>query len=85
MKHSQNFAENYFQMHYKTTKPKGFFDEEFRLEKLSEQKDPLVKLKKRIDFELFRSLLEETFRKEEKGIGGARPYDYVNFVRKFRA
>ena len=64
-------------MNYKTTKPKGFFDEEFRLEKLSEQKDPLVKLKERIDFELFRPLLEEAFYKEEKGIGGARPYDYV--------
>ena len=64
-------------MHYKTTKPKGFFDEEFRLEKLSEQKDPLVKLKERIDFELFRPLLEETFHKQDKGIGGARPYDYV--------
>jgi len=60
MKHSRNFAENYFQMHYKTTKPKGFFDEAFRLENLSGQKDPLVKLKERIDFELFRPLLEET-------------------------
>jgi IS5 family transposase len=37
----------------------------------------LVKLKKRRDFELFRSVLEEAFQKEEKGIGGARPYDYV--------
>ncbi len=64
-------------MNYKSTKPKGFFDEEFRLEKLAFQKDPLVKLKERIDFELFRPLLEETFCKEEKGIGGARPYDYV--------
>jgi len=64
-------------MQYKTPQPKKLFDEEFRLEKLSEQKDPLVKLKDRIDFELFRPLLEETFHKEEKGIGGARPYDYV--------
>lgn len=64
-------------MHYKSPQPKKLFDEEFRLEKLSEQKDPLVKLKERIDFELFRPLLEETFHKEEKGIGGARPYDYV--------
>ncbi|MEK7762983.1 MAG: IS5 family transposase [Nitrospirota bacterium] len=64
-------------MQYKSPQPKKLFDEEFRLEKLSEQKDPLVKLKERIDFELFRTLLEETFCKEEKGIGGARPYDYV--------
>ena len=64
-------------MKYKEQQAKGFFDEEFRLEKLSDQKDPLVKLKERIDFELFRPLLEETFLDEEKGIGGARPYDYV--------
>lgn len=64
-------------MKYKQQQAKGFFDEEFRLEKLAGQKDPLVKLKERIDFELFRSLLEEIFHKEEKGTGGARPYDYV--------
>jgi IS5 family transposase len=64
-------------MHYKSPQPKKLFDEEFRLEKLSAQNDPLVKLKERIDFELFRPLLEETFCKAEKGIGGARPYDYV--------
>src|SRR3989337_4323012 len=62
---------------YKAKHTKGFFDESFRLEQLTVQKDPLVKLKERIDFEVFRSLLEETFYKEEKGIGGARPYDYV--------
>src|SRR3990170_3848736 len=64
-------------MQYKSPQPKKLFDEEFRLEKLSSQNDPLVKLKERIDFELFRHLLEETLSKEEKGIGGARPYDYV--------
>src|SRR4030066_301792 len=62
---------------YKAKHTKGFFDESFRLEQLTVQKDPLVKLKERIDFEVFRSLLEEAFHKEEKGIGGARPYDYV--------
>lgn len=64
-------------MKYKSLQPKKLFDEEFRLEKLTFQNDPLVKLKERIDFELFRPMLEETFSKEEKGIGGARPYDYV--------
>jgi len=64
-------------MKYKLPQAKGFFDEEFRLGKLAEQKDPLVKLKDRINFELFRPLLEKTFSKDEKGIGGARPYDYV--------
>jgi transposase len=64
-------------MKYKTASPKSFFDEEFRLEKLSVQNDPLVKLREKIDFEIFRPLLQEVFRKEDKGIGGARPYDYV--------
>ena len=64
-------------MDYKSKQARGFFDEQFRLEKLTAQKDPLVKLAERIDFERFRPLLEETFGKEEKGIGGARPYDYV--------
>jgi transposase len=67
----------FFTMQYKSPQPKKLFDEEFRLEKLSLQKDSLVKLKERIDFELFRPLLEEAFHKEEKGVGGARPYDYV--------
>lgn len=64
-------------MPYKTKQEKGLFDEEFRLHKLSAQKDPLVKLKERIHFDNFRPLLEEAFNKEEKGVGGARPYDYV--------
>src|SRR3990170_3554012 len=66
-------------MQYKQPRAKGFFDEQFRLEKLASQNDPLVKLKERIDFELFRPLLESRHaeHKEEKGIGGARPYDYV--------
>lgn len=64
-------------MNYKTKQTRGFFDEEFRLGKLTSQKDPLVKLAERIDFELFRQIMEEAFRSEEKGIGGARPYDYV--------
>lgn len=64
-------------MDYKGKQARGFFDEEFRLEKLTVQKDPLIKLAERIDFELFRPVLEEAFHSEEKGIGGARPYDYV--------
>ena len=64
-------------MKYKSPQPKKLFDEDFRLEKLSSQKDPLVKLKERIDFEIFRGLLEDTLSKESKGMGGARPYDYV--------
>lgn len=62
---------------YKHKQAKGFFDESHRLEQLTATKDPLIKLKERIDFELFRPPLEEALYKEGKGIGGARPYDYV--------
>lgn len=62
---------------YKSNTNRGFFDESFRLEKLNAKKDPLIKLKERINFELFRPILEKALRKEKKGIGGARPFDYV--------
>lgn len=62
---------------YKVKQAKGFFDESDRLAQLKATKDPLIKLKERIDFELFRPQLEEAMYKEGKGIGGARPYDYV--------
>ena len=61
----------------KNINPKGFFDEEFRLEKLSKQKDPLVKLLQMIEWEEFRPILERIFKKEMKGKGGRTPYDYV--------
>lgn len=62
---------------YKDKQARGFFDEEFRLQKLSRQHDPLEKLLRHIDFELFRQLLEESFHKAVKSNAGARPYDYV--------
>lgn len=61
----------------KRSKDYGFFDQDFRLEKLSKLGDPLVKLKSGIDFEIFRKLLEEGLYKVPKGKGGRRPYDYV--------
>ncbi|MDI6803226.1 MAG: IS5 family transposase [Bacteroidota bacterium] len=64
-------------MKHKDNRPRSFFDEHFRLEKLSQQNDPLHKLKERIHWELFRPLLNETLYKEAKGPGGCRPYDYV--------
>jgi transposase len=39
--------------------------------------DPLEKLNKGIDFEMFRQLLEDGFRKDPAGAGGRPPYDYV--------
>jgi len=56
---------------------KGFFDEDFRLEKISKQGDPLRKLNEYIDWEMFRPILKKAFRKEAKGPGGRPPFDYV--------
>jgi IS5 family transposase len=58
-------------------KGKGFFDEEFRLEKLSRLGDSLEKLNKRIDWELFRPVLDGVFSKKAAEKGGRPPYDYV--------
>lgn len=55
----------------------SFFDEEFRLTKLSTKNDPLEKLNKYIDWELFRPEINKVFEKEPKGKGGRPPYDYV--------
>lgn len=55
----------------------SFFDESERLEKLSKLGDPLVALKKYIDFELFRPLLEQALEKTKKSAAGRKPYDVV--------
>jgi transposase len=39
--------------------------------------DPLEKLSKGIDFEMFRCFLEEKLRTEGKNKGGRRPFDYI--------
>jgi transposase, IS5 family len=62
---------------FKRSKAIGFFDEDFRLEKLSELGDPLVRLSKGVDFEIFRPLLLEELHIEPKNDGGRPPYDYV--------
>jgi transposase, IS5 family len=64
-------------MKHKTTKTNNLFAEEFRLDKISGQHDPLIKLNERIEWEQFRSLLNDALYKEPKGAGGCRPYDYV--------
>jgi len=60
-----------------TKKSSSFFDEEFRLTKLSTKNDPLEKLNKYIDWEHFRPELNRVFEKEAKGKGGRPAYDYV--------
>lgn len=62
---------------YKRHKDYGFFDQDIRLSKLSQLGDPLVKLDKSIDFELFRELIETGLSKQAKGKGGRPPYDYI--------
>jgi transposase len=58
-------------------KQKGFFDEDFRLEKISRQGDPLLKLKDLINWEMFRPVIREAFTNEAKGPGGRPPFDVV--------
>jgi IS5 family transposase len=62
---------------FKRSKVIGLFDEDFRLEKLSKLGDPLVRLAKGVDFELFRPFLIEKLHVEPKDDGGRKPYDYV--------
>lgn len=58
-------------------KQRGFFDETDRLEQLSVMGDPLEKLNKVINWQIFRPKLTRVFVKEAKGPGGRPPYDYV--------
>ncbi|MCK5677972.1 MAG: IS5 family transposase [Flavobacteriaceae bacterium] len=62
---------------FKRHKDYGFFDQDIRLSKLSELGDPLEKLTKGVDFEIFRALLENNLIKLSQGKGGRPPYDYV--------
>lgn len=62
---------------FKKHRDYGFFDQDIRLTKLSKLGDPLEKLSKGIDFEVFRDILETKISKLSKGKGGRPPYDYV--------
>jgi IS5 family transposase len=62
---------------FKRHKDYGFFDQDIRLSKLSQLGDPLERLNKGVDFELFRSILTEKLTKLSVGPGGRPPYDYV--------
>lgn len=62
---------------FKRYKDYGFFDQDFRLSKLTQLGDPLVRLTEHVDFEVFRNVLEEGFTKQAQGKGGRPPYDYV--------
>ncbi len=58
-------------------KQRGLFDEDERLLKISALGDPLEKLDKVINWNIFRPALTTALRKEAKGPGGRPPYDYV--------
>jgi len=62
---------------FKRHRDYGFWDQDIRLSKLSHLGDPLEKLAKGVDFEVFRTLLEDRLSKEPQGKGGRPPYDYV--------
>ena len=62
---------------YMDTYQPSFFDEADRLAKLTRLKDPLVELKRHIDFEIFRPKLAEVFTKERKSAAGRKAYDVV--------
>jgi IS5 family transposase len=61
----------------RTMKQHGFFDENDRLNRLSELGDTLEKLNKYINWEQFRGILTRTLQKEAAGPGGRPPFDYV--------
>lgn len=61
-------------------KNKGLFDEEFRLDKISKQRDPLERLAQHIDFEVFRNDLDTYFDRtglRDESKGGRPPYDSI--------
>lgn len=63
---------------YKSTGNKSLFDVEFAVEKLAEIGNPLDKINKVIDFEVFRPSLEsKLLNPTKKSNAGAKPYDVV--------
>lgn len=60
---------------YKPTGTSSLFPEEFRLEKLSKQGDPLERLNKTIDWEYFRSTMEKMVNTDKMVNAGPKPYD----------
>src|SRR5271154_3278848 len=55
----------------------GFFDSDERLKALSAAGDPLERLARVVDFEVFRADLEATLARSDRAKGGRPPYDAV--------
>ncbi len=63
---------------YKTTGNRGLFDEQETYQKLSAIGNPLEKISKVIEFEIFRDLLEtKLLNTNKKNNAGAKPFDVV--------
>ena len=60
---------------YKDTGTTGLFAEEFRLEKVSKQGDPLERLNKVIEWEFFRIAIEKVLNTNKIVNAGPKPYD----------
>jgi hypothetical protein len=60
---------------YKPTRTSSLFPEENRLEKLSQQGDPLERLNKAIEWKYFREIAEKTLNTGKMTNSGPKPYD----------
>ncbi len=56
-------------------KSRGLFDYEYQLEMINKHQPPLAKLNAVIDWEMFRSLIEQALHVEPKAPGGRPPFD----------
>lgn len=61
----------------KNINPLGLFDDHFLLEKLTKLGDPLQKLNEFIDWKIFESPINETFKNEDRDLsrGGRLPFN----------
>ena len=63
---------------YKKTGNRGLFDEQETYQKLSDIGNPLEKISKVIDFEMFREILEsKLLNQDKKNNAGAKPFDVI--------
>ena len=66
----------------KNINPPRLFDEQFQLERLTQLKDPLVKLEQYIDWKIFAPILDVVFSKPENHSNAGRPpFDRVMMFR----
>jgi hypothetical protein len=64
---------------YKSTGNRSLFDNQYSVEKLSEIGNPLERISRVIDFEMFRGLFESKLLNTSKRTNaGAKPFDVVS-------